>query len=604
MAKVWLQQRWELLIPALEKLTVDQEEEVVRICQEEIAYWRSRPQMKSASSLKRPMIDTRNELRKLLLGENNTWTNPRTGEREHIALKHLNYSEAEWAEMNAKSEERWQSRLEDRKFIDRPDLVVEKAVELLKSNRWADISAGLAVATGRRLSEVLAEGEFHPKTAYTVVFAGQLKRQDKILEPYEIPTLCEASLVLDAIQRLRSQVNCSKIEISQISVKFGPDVVAAAQRAFEPLVPPREGADLYTHLFRSVYGRIACHYYALPQILDLKYMATIYGHYWVVKAEGKQQQNYASTLHYMDYVIGDGHGNIDGRQGIKLSKPSVEVLEVFKPKPVVPTQKKKEKEVNLLSTVDKKGHSILSPDQKLRARIDDIHEELGFSKVNETLSVMVDEHYTLRQMAALLEPLYEQLGTQSPVLALQSLLSQGVKASVNRHLQESWQTSLEEVEVLLQDAATDDQKPVAYLRKLLSDKREFKKSYEKRHQGKDYTKISLTELRKTKTTEAAQERFRRAVAAIMAYNDSVAEPEMRWFISPAVVVDLVGGRPSDVKEYLLSRKAELDAHHQKFEQKITTGYNRRPIPITHRIKMEDVPAEAAAVSSEHVAVAE
>ena len=82
----------------------------------------------------------------------------------------------------------------------------------------------------------------------------------RLLEPYEIPTLCEAALVLDAVQRLRGLVDCSNIAIDQISVKYGPDAVAAAQRSFEALVPPREGADLYTHLFRSVYGRIACHY--------------------------------------------------------------------------------------------------------------------------------------------------------------------------------------------------------------------------------------------------------------------------------------------------------------------------------------------------------
>ena len=87
-------------------------------------------------------------------------------------------------------------------------------------------------------------------------------------------------------------------------------------------------------------------------------------------------------------------------------------------------------------------------------------------------------------------------------------------------------------------------------------------------------------------------------------NDSVSEPEMRWYISPAVVVDLVGGRPSDVKEYLLTRKAELDAHHNKFEQKITPGYNRRPLPITQRIHMEDVPAGVATESWEEETVVE
>ncbi len=372
-------------------------------------------------------------------------------------------------------------------------------------------------------------------------------------------------------------------------MKYGPHVVAATQRAFETLVPACEGADLYTHLFRSVYGRIACHYYARPETSDLKYMATIYGHYWIVNAEGKKQQNYASTEHYMDYVIGDGHGNIDGRQGIKLSEPGVVVLEVFKPKPVVPTQKKEEKEVSLLPTVEKKGHSALRPDLPLRARIDDVHAELGTRTINDALSVMVDEHYILRQMVALLEPMYEQLGAASPTEALQALLA-GASVSANQRLQENWQTSMTEVEDLLLDAKADNDQPVAYLKKLLTDKRTFKQSYEKRHQGKDYSKMSLTVLRNTKTTEAAQERFRRAVAAIMEYNDSVPEPEMRWYVSPAVVVDLVGGRPSDVKEYLLSRKDELDAHHNKFDPKITPGYNRRPMSITKRIQMQDVPA--------------
>jgi hypothetical protein len=41
-------------------------------------------------------------------------------------------------------------------------------------------------------------GELHPKTLYTVVFSGQLKRKDEVMKPYEIPVLCEAPLVLAA----------------------------------------------------------------------------------------------------------------------------------------------------------------------------------------------------------------------------------------------------------------------------------------------------------------------------------------------------------------------------------------------------------------------
>lgn len=588
MAKQWLMDRWEMLIDVLKDLTLEQEEEIARICQEEIAYWKSRPTMKSLSSLKKPMSDTRQAIKERLeVNDATAWTDPRTGERQHIALKYLNYTPEEWAEMNAQTEERFQQRLEDRKFIDRPDLVVAKAVELLKSSRWADIAAGLAATTGRRLSEVLAEGEFHPKTAYTIVFGGQLKRQDKILDPYEIPTLCEASLVLGSIQRLRSLVDCSKIALDQISIRLGPDVVEAAQRAFESLVPPREGADLYTHLFRAVYGRIACHYYAPPRISDLKYMSTIYGHYWVTGAEGKTQHSYLTTLHYSDYLIGDGAGNIDGRQGIKLSEPGVELLEVF-----VRAEKegKTMEEADTLVIEEKKKHGLLRPDQDLMARIRGVRDTLGVPQYNDALPVMVDSFYEARQFKQFLER-WEM-----------SLEEVGEQVSQFRLFLSRWQTTIEELNGLLDEAAEDvakenakekDEKkhktPVAYLREMVASKRTFKQSYEKRHVGKDYATIPTSKLRDIKTTEAATERFRRAVDAIMVSNDATDDPDKRWYVNPAVVVDLVGGKPALASEYLETRRAEIDAHHAKFEPKLRPGFNRRPVPINQRITVPELP---------------
>ncbi len=45
--------------------------------------------------------------------------------------------------------------------------------------------------------------------------------------------------------------------------------------------------------------------------------------------------NYGEVLllvrNYFDYRISDGQGNIDGRLGIKLSLPDVEILEQFQP---------------------------------------------------------------------------------------------------------------------------------------------------------------------------------------------------------------------------------------------------------------------------------
>ena len=39
MAKAWLRERWEVLLPALALLTTGEEGEVARICAEEIEAW-------------------------------------------------------------------------------------------------------------------------------------------------------------------------------------------------------------------------------------------------------------------------------------------------------------------------------------------------------------------------------------------------------------------------------------------------------------------------------------------------------------------------------------------------------------------------------------
>lgn len=595
MPKAWLQDRWSMLLPALEEAE-GVEEEIVRICLEEIEAWKARPTMKSPSSLKKPMTDTRNRIREIPLTDANSYFNERAGEREHLALKYLNYVEEEWAAMNARSDEKLQQRLEDRKLIDYPERVVEKAAELLRSKHWYDIVLGLAVTTGRRLTEVLKVGTYKPKTRYTVVFEGQLKRKDEVLEPYEIPTLVEDDRVLSAWKRLRELMDCSTLEKEHISVKYGPLVVDAAQRHFADLVPARSDGDLYTHLFRAVYGRIACHYYARPQTSDFKYMATIYGHYWVIKATGKTLENYASTLHYSDYLIGDGKGNIDGRQGIRLGEPGVVLLEKFQPKPEV-EHGVPEKEVELLTTQRKKDHSATRMEPGTKVRLDNLQRELNYRTQDEALNRAMDDHYLLNQMVEMLKPLYEQFEVDNPVGAVRELVGNGAVIQVDQQLQARFKTNFAEIVGLLAVAATDsgEKTSVDYLRDLLMAKREFKKSYEKRHAGKDYSKMTTSELRNTKMPGAAQERFRRAVKAIMAYNDQVDLPEMRWYISPAVVVDLVGGRPSDVKEYLASRE-DIEAHHQKYG--LRPGYNRRSINIRERITVPEQLESIVASDSE------
>jgi DNA anti-recombination protein RmuC len=101
----------------------------------------------------------------------------------------------------------------------------------------------------------------------------------------------------------------------------------------------------------------------------------------------------------------------------------------------------------------------------------------------------------------------------------------------------------------------------------------------------DYGSMLLAELRQTRKMGATIERYRRAVEAIMTYNSTVDLSE-RWYINAAAVTDLVGGQLPSAKEYLASRRAEIEAHHRKY--RLLRDHNRgKAIAITECIAVPD-----------------
>mgnify|MGYP006356583811 CR=1 FL=1 len=138
-----------------------------------------------------------------------------------------------------------------------------------------------------------------PNTALLLLFA--LKRGNEPVEcVFEIPTLCEARLVIDAIALLRSQLGEQIQDLTkrQVSSRYGRAVATKCDRYFDELVPPREDKDngrlkcpneirasrphLYTHLFRAVYATIASYWYCPPSIPEIEFRAAIQGHYQII----------------------------------------------------------------------------------------------------------------------------------------------------------------------------------------------------------------------------------------------------------------------------------------------------------------------------------
>jgi len=601
----WIAQAWAEFAEALQKAG-DNEAQIKQICEAEIASWRARETMQKENSLKTPMTKMRNLLKNFPYTERNSWLNPKTGEREHLARKYLNFSTEEWARINVPSEQSSEERSAHQLFLEDPDRIAAVAAQLLESKRWDEIVVGLAAATGRRLTEVLKTGEFFPSTRYTVMFAGQLKRRDKILAPYEIPTLVDASLVLQAWERLRTLVDCSQLSVEQVSHDYSPKVRATANSWFQDLIPtPKKHKDVYTHLCRSVYGCIAVFWFCPPRLSHITYLATIMGHYWVLDAETeKVKRDRVASLRYDDYKIGDEaiYRAKGRRQGVKLEEPGVSVLKAFQSAPAEPVLAEGELPVSndhALTLTDAKKHSIIRVSQHTRQLFDAVAKELKTGGLDDTLQELLVRSNFYNQLAAALEPLGKQLGTTHPIDTVVAIQKQGLAGAKKRGRKKSPEAQeLQELEGILhrlRQSGTEN--PVAYIKSLLEKDANFRAGLAKRQVRVDVKSLSLAQLRDIKLEEAANERFRRAVDAIMQHNVAfAAEPLKQWYINAGSVRTLVGGRHPAVKAYLASREEEIARHHQQYG--ITEIYNRKPpaMSIKKMIKLEgqdDGPMEKA-----------
>ncbi len=87
-----------------------------------------------------------------------------------------------------------------------------------------------------------------------------------------------------------------------------------------------------------------------------------------------------------------------------------------------------------------------------------------------------------------------------------------------------------------------------------------------------------------KTPEAAAERFRRAVDAIIAHNNVQTDPLHFWFINAREVRNLVGGKNELVQAYLETRRAEIDAHHNQYG--LTPRANKKNMEIKDEVKVQ------------------
>jgi hypothetical protein len=251
---------------------------------------------------------------------------------KHFSLELIKFTREEYFELNQGKQVRARDRQMHQQYLQNPDAIVTTAVKLLESLEWAEVAAGLAVLTGRRLNEVLKTAEFTVKSGWVVSFQGALKRRgegDALV--FDIPTLTTAEQVVAAMGRLRgiTPENANERQVGK-----------ASERWFGNLVPVPAGKEtLYSHLWRSVYGCIATFWFCPRHVDDLLFKAHVLGHFEALSTTERENEpllrqrleTFGSDRHYRlyeiaDEVIVDYEGQ---RKGVRLGRDGVRPLEVF-----------------------------------------------------------------------------------------------------------------------------------------------------------------------------------------------------------------------------------------------------------------------------------
>jgi len=80
-------------------------------------------------------------------------------------------------------------------------------LELPKSQHWVDLAIFIALASGRRMIEVVKVGNFEPVDNYHVLFSGQAKMKTRDdATPYKMPILVDESVFFEAFYKLRAEL--------------------------------------------------------------------------------------------------------------------------------------------------------------------------------------------------------------------------------------------------------------------------------------------------------------------------------------------------------------------------------------------------------------
>ncbi len=513
---------------------------------------------------------------------------------DHFSLDFIAFSTEEYTALNDDKQRSVAERNENVKYIHDPDRIVAQAVRLLERPDWADVAAGLAVLTGRRVTELLATARFEPKTKWSVTFTGALKRSKETQTlSFEIPTLTTADKVCAALTKIRKQLpDAQSMSADEINQKFSQRVAVACDRHFEDLVPSRAGGNLYTHLFRAVYATIATFWYCPANVDTVEFRAAIQGHYQILDEKSPTlKRSLAASRHYADFDIADSviaqhHGK---RKGIKLGHGGIEPIAAFQPEASVePLEHPKR---------TRRKRSTLSYYAQDHDRWISILQSIAPDAKNQSeRTAKLLEWIEAQFQQTPVEPASSQPQEPSPVVEIEP-------ASLENQPIEDTPPKLDPTVQLLVEQMAQVMQSVAKLTDAISAGQLERTSPQRQRSTPSSTQTLHSTQSSTASTEnpqparprgprgASGEIVDRAIDAMMAYNDMPERLHQdKWAISINILKEFVSSQPA-IQRGLEQREAEIRAHHEQhqIDPKKHNFFHRGKHKITDFIQIETEP---------------
>ena len=496
------------------------------------------------------------------LNEKNSILHPTRGVREHFACTFIDTPDEIKRENIGLQREALDFKQHSVGTIEDPERIVRRASEIIEIeiaayqekgfSNYLEIGAALALVVGLRPGEILRDAVLEECSDYTVkLVQGQAKTRGK-KRVYEMPTLIEAAKVMEAYRILRKTFKAEQLNDKELE-PYKNKLRSAVEKNFKEIVPTLQRMSgekaVNPQRLRAVYDAIAVFYYCPEEIKDFAYIKEINGHEPTV---GKND----AAMHYLDYQIGNGAivAHKGQRQGIKLGEPGVKVIDAI---------------ANKLKAMKTKKPTVSEKKVSLKINVTpQVKEE--FIKRKETIKASTNEEALMRFL--------------SSDTASKAEVSSDITPEV-LGLSEEWKKRLEAV--MKATGQTDLKEMIC---ELLKQEIKFREGMRSRHEGKDFESMPLSELKRTRHPEAAQEKMRRAFLAIKYHNSNVAtEKAQRWYINANSIHRLVGGRFTIITPWVEAHIDEIESHNQTYE--LTEGDNRKSVSITDVITVPEMPMD-------------